>query len=107
MAETMRGALESVSAGQVEAGYCVRLNYLLHRLRRLLHRLDHRLRGFLNSLHHRLNGFLHRFNHGSSCFLYGLRHLLDCFRRLSHTFDFLFHILSGCGVKNLECLCHV
>ena len=28
MAETMRGALESVSAGQVEAGYCVRLNYL-------------------------------------------------------------------------------
>ena len=28
MAETMRGALESVSAGQVEAGYCVGMNYL-------------------------------------------------------------------------------
>ena len=28
MAETMRGALESVSVGQVEAGYCVGLNYL-------------------------------------------------------------------------------
>ena len=28
MAETMRGALESVSAGQVEAGYCVGLNYV-------------------------------------------------------------------------------
>ena len=28
MAETMRGALESVSRGQVEAGYCVGLNYL-------------------------------------------------------------------------------
>ena len=28
MAETMRGALESVSAGQVEAGYCVGLNYM-------------------------------------------------------------------------------
>ena len=28
MAETMRGALESVSTGQVEAGYCVGLNYL-------------------------------------------------------------------------------
>ena len=28
MAETMRGALESVSVGQLEAGYCVRLNYL-------------------------------------------------------------------------------
>ena len=27
MAETMRGALESVSTGQVEAGYCVGLNY--------------------------------------------------------------------------------
>lgn len=28
MAETMRGALESVSTGQVEAGYCVGMNYL-------------------------------------------------------------------------------
>lgn len=28
MAETVRGALESVSAGQIEAGYCVGLNYL-------------------------------------------------------------------------------
>ena len=28
MAETMRGALESVSLGQVEAGYCVGMNYL-------------------------------------------------------------------------------
>lgn len=28
MAETMRGALESVSVGQVEAGFCVGLNYL-------------------------------------------------------------------------------
>ena len=28
MAETMRGALESVSVGQLEAGYCVGLNYL-------------------------------------------------------------------------------
>ena len=28
MAETMRGSLESVSIGQVEAGYCVGLNYL-------------------------------------------------------------------------------
>ncbi len=28
MAETMRGSLESVSAGQMEAGYCVGLNYL-------------------------------------------------------------------------------
>ncbi len=28
MAETMRGALESVSVGQMEAGYCVGLNYL-------------------------------------------------------------------------------
>ena len=28
MAETMRGALESVSAGQLEAGYCVGLNYM-------------------------------------------------------------------------------
>ena len=28
MAETMRGALESVSAGQVEAGYCVGMNFL-------------------------------------------------------------------------------
>ena len=28
MAETVRGALESVSVGQVEAGYCVGLNYL-------------------------------------------------------------------------------
>ena len=28
MAETMRGALESVSAGQLEAGYCVGLNYI-------------------------------------------------------------------------------
>lgn len=28
MAESMRGALESVSRGQVEAGYCVGLNYL-------------------------------------------------------------------------------
>lgn len=28
MAETMRGALESVPVGQVEAGYCVSLNYL-------------------------------------------------------------------------------
>ena len=28
MAETIRGALESVSRGQVEAGYCVGLNYL-------------------------------------------------------------------------------
>ena len=28
MAETMRGSLESVSVGQMEAGYCVGLNYL-------------------------------------------------------------------------------
>ena len=28
MAETVRGALESVSVGQVEAGYCVGMNYL-------------------------------------------------------------------------------
>ncbi len=28
MAETMRGALESVSRGQLEAGYCVGMNYL-------------------------------------------------------------------------------
>ncbi len=28
LAETMRGALESVSVGQVEAGYCVGMNYL-------------------------------------------------------------------------------
>jgi len=28
MAETMRGALESVSRGQMEAGYCVGLNYV-------------------------------------------------------------------------------
>ena len=28
MAETIRGALESVSRGQLEAGYCVGLNYL-------------------------------------------------------------------------------
>ena len=28
MAETMRGALESVSVGQMEAGYCVGMNYL-------------------------------------------------------------------------------
>lgn len=28
MAETMRGALESVSPGQMEAGYCVGMNYL-------------------------------------------------------------------------------
>ncbi|MBR0462948.1 MAG: amino acid ABC transporter permease [Clostridia bacterium] len=28
MAETMRGALQSVSVGQVEAGYCVGLNYI-------------------------------------------------------------------------------
>ena len=28
MAETMRGSLESISAGQLEAGYCVGLNYL-------------------------------------------------------------------------------
>ena len=28
MAESMRGALESVSRGQLEAGYCVGLNYL-------------------------------------------------------------------------------
>lgn len=28
MAESMRGALESVSVGQLEAGYCVGLNYL-------------------------------------------------------------------------------
>ncbi len=28
MAETMRGALESVSSGQMEAGYCVGLNYV-------------------------------------------------------------------------------
>ena len=28
MAETMRGSLESVSTGQLEAGYCVGLNYL-------------------------------------------------------------------------------
>jgi len=28
MAETMRGALESVSVGQMEAGYCVGLSYL-------------------------------------------------------------------------------
>ena len=28
MAETMRGALESVSRGQMEAGYCVGMNYV-------------------------------------------------------------------------------
>ena len=28
MAETMRGSLESVSAGQLEAGYCVGMNYM-------------------------------------------------------------------------------
>jgi len=28
MAETVRGALESVSRGQMEAGYCVGMNYL-------------------------------------------------------------------------------
>ena len=28
MAETMRGAMESVSHGQVEAGYCVGLNFI-------------------------------------------------------------------------------
>ena len=28
MAETMRGSLESVPKGQLEAGYCVGLNYL-------------------------------------------------------------------------------
>ena len=93
------------------------LNGLLHRCGRLLDSLDHGGCGFLDSLHHGSGsfldslhhggrGFLHRLDHRSGSFLDRFRRLLHRFRGLGHAFDLFFHILSGCGVINLEC-CHV
>ena len=101
------------------------LHRLDHRLRGLLDRLDNRLGRLLYGLHDRLSGLLYGLHNGLGGLFNRLHHRLGRLfhslddrlggfgnrlgglRRGSHAFDLLFHIRSGCGVKYLECLCHV
>ena len=76
---------------------------------RLLHGFDNGRRGLLDRFRNG-SALLNRFDHGSCSLLHGFNHgsrgFLYCFGDGSHALDLFFNILTGGGIKNLEC-CHL